>query len=306
MTPCMRIASRVSLSPSLPLSVQPWLTLVQPLAVLRPTHGRLFHASLIAAQSAAAAATVSSADPGRPRSPTEPISRAPEQQQQRRPQTLTDRIALKFRDYIPNTTETYVAYDVTRTLYAECAAQAAYTDGEEFTPSAQFWYRTCARPPTFQAWSQVTMLHMWMIAARLRALDRSRVKVWQQHFIDHFFYDAEDAMLKRYAVKRAGERAGYVKDLYHQYRGMTAAFDEALVRGDAVLATALWRNVFNASDDVDVHALALVTSHVRRCLSRLGAVGDDVVLGGRVAFGLPLEEKAVVNQHSRFLGRHPS
>lgn len=277
------------------------LTPVQP--VLRPAHSRLFHTSSITAQSTAASTAVS---------PAQPIPRAPEQPQQQRrpprtpPQTLTDRIALKFRDYIPNTTETYVAYDVTRTLYAECAAQAAYTDGEEFTPSAQFWYQTCARPPTFQAWSQVTMLHMWMIAARLRALDRSRVKVWQQHFIDHFFYDAEDAMLKRYAVKRAGERAGYVKDLYHQYRGMMAAFDEGLVRGDAVLATALWRNVFNASDDVDVHALALVTSHVRRCLSRLGAIGDDVVLSGRVAFGLPLEEKTVVNERSRFLGRHPS
>lgn len=191
-----------------------------------------------------------------------------------------------------------MAYDVTRTLYHECALQSAYADGEDFSASAAFWYGTCARPPTFQSWSQVTVLHMWMLAARMRALDRDRVKIWQQHFIDHFFYDAEEKMVKRYGIKSAGQRGGYMKDLYHQYRGMTAAFDEGLVRGDAVLATALWRNIFNASSDVDVEVLAMVTSHVRRVVSKLGSVDDEVVLTGRVKFGLPEEERAVVRQKS--------
>ena len=83
----------------------------------------------------------------------------------------------------------------------------------------------------------------------MRALDKGRVKVWQQHFIDHFFYDAEEKMIKRYGIKRAGERTGYMKDLYHQYRGMTAAFDEGLMKGDAILATAIWRYVFLGNPD---------------------------------------------------------
>jgi cytochrome b pre-mRNA-processing protein 3 len=77
----------------------------------------------------------------------------------------------------------------------------------------------------------VTVLHMWMIAARMRAIEKGRVSVWQQHFIDHFFYDSEDKMMKRYGIKSAGQRGGYMKDLYHQYRGMTAAFDEGLMNG---------------------------------------------------------------------------
>lgn len=63
--------------------------------------------------------------------------------------------------------------------------------------------------------------------------------VYQQNFIDHFFYEAEEKMVQL-KVKPA-QRPGYMKDLFEQYRGMTVAFDEGLCSGDAVLATAIWR-----------------------------------------------------------------
>lgn len=37
-----------------------------------------------------------------------------------------------------------------------------------------------------------------------------------------------------------------MKDMLEQYRGSVAAYDEGLVSGDAVLAAAIWRNVFGA------------------------------------------------------------
>ncbi|CCX05643.1 ubiquinol-cytochrome C chaperone-domain-containing protein [Pyronema domesticum] len=242
---------------------------------------------------------ITPADPGAPVNPAAPL--APNVSALNQNLSIADKIALRFKDYLPNTTETYVAFDVTKELYTECALQAAYVDGVDFTPSAKFWYETCNRPPTFQSWSQVTVLHMWMLAARMRALDKGRVKTWQQHFIDHFFYDSEDKMVKRYGIKRASERGGYMKDLYHQYRGMTAAFDEGLVKGDAVMATAIWRNVFSAQEDVDLEVLATVTSYVRRAVSKLSMVDDDVVLTGRVKFGMPTDELPLVRQKSSFL-----
>ena len=253
---------------------------------------RLLHATTARLQG-----TAVPADPGMPRNPSVPLAPSIPPQAL----SLADKIALRFRDYLPQSTETYVAYDVTRDLYTECASQAAYADGVEYSESARFWYETCGRAPTFQGWSQVTMLHMWMLAARMRALDKTRVKIWQQHFIDHFFYDAEDKMVKRYKVMRAGQRTGYMKDLFHQYRGMTAAMDEGLMRGDAVLATAVWRNLFNASEDVDIELLALITSHIRRVLSKLGSVDDEIIYEGRIKFGLPLAEKDMVNRKSNFL-----
>lgn len=194
-----------------------------------------------------------------------------------------------------------MAFDITRDLYTECANQAAYVDGLDMSESALFWYSTCKRETTFASWAQVTILHMWMLNTRIRALEKEKVAIWQQHFIDHFFYDSEDKMAKRYGIKTSTKRGQYMKDLYHQYRGMTAAFDEGLVRGDAVMATALWRNLFNADDNVDLELLALITSHVRRVVSRLDKVNDEVILKGQVTFGMPLEEMSLVQKKSDYL-----
>ena len=47
-------------------------------------------------------------------------------------------------------------------------------------------------------------------------------------------------------------RQRYLKDLFVQWRGVILAYDEGLVKGDAVLAAAVWRNLFKAREDVDV------------------------------------------------------
>lgn len=58
----------------------------------------------------------------------------------------------------------------------------------------------CDRPKTFMSWAQVTVLHIWMLIVRIRAFEPNRVKTWQQHFVDHFFYDAEGKMIHTYKV----------------------------------------------------------------------------------------------------------
>ena len=61
------------------------------------------------------------------------------------------------------------------------------------------------------------------------------------------------------------------------------------------------RNVFDASDDVNMEVLAMVTSHVRRAMSKLSMIEDEVILSGRVSFGSPDEEEAVVRKPSKLL-----
>lgn len=45
----------------------------------------------------------------------------------------------------------------------------------------------------------------------------------------------------------------------------------------------------------------MVVSHVRRAMSKLGQVEDEVILSGRIKFGTPDEEEAVVRQPSKLL-----
>ncbi|KAI5852659.1 ubiquinol-cytochrome C chaperone-domain-containing protein [Morchella snyderi] len=216
---------------------------------------------------------------------------------------LVSRMTESVRTLMPSTTETYVAYGVTQELYNECVAQGAYlAGGEDLSPSARFWYETCGRKPTFVAWAQVTVLHMWMLVVRFRAFEQPEsVQTWQQHFVDHFFYDSEGKMIQDYKLTAGGQRKKYLKDLYAQYRGMIAGYDEGLVKGDAVLAAAVWRNVFDADPDVDVELLAVVTSYVRRCVAGLDKVEDDVVHAGKIKFGLPMDEEPVVRMRSKYL-----
>ena len=106
-----------------------------------------------------------------------------------------------------------------------------------------------------------------------------------------------------------------------------ASYDEGLVKGDAVLAAAVWRNVFkgqgameakveagarsgDAADKVgggdgegesgvNFANLALVVSYMRDCLSVLDRMSDgEVVREGNVVFGDPEGERGLVGLRS--------
>lgn len=134
-------------------------------------------------------------------------------------------------------------------------------------------------PPTFSTWTHVTMLHMYLIVVRLRACEPERYKRWTDQLVDHFFHAAEDRMVKQHDLTSRALRQRYLKDLFVQWRGLLLAYDEGLAGGeDAVLAAAVWRNLFKARDDIDARALAGVVGFMRRCLREWDRMDDDAFL----------------------------
>ncbi|RPA74541.1 hypothetical protein BJ508DRAFT_230692 [Ascobolus immersus RN42] len=264
-----------------------------------------------------------------------------------------------IRQALPGTTETYVAYNITKQLYLECAKQGDYgvidlaikasgKDKKKVGKSIQgtgmgasmsdlplvalgeedkvaFWYHgmsylyglessqmksfeddangmaVCKREKTFNSWAQVTLLHIWMLCARFRTFPREKSKVWQHHLVDHFFFDAEEKMVKGFDMTNGSLRTRYLKDMFVQYRGMVAALDEGLFKDDPTLASAIWRNVFDASENVDLEHLTAVVSYVRRCLHGLDKVSDDTVEKGLIYFGNPADEIKTVQEPSKRL-----
>lgn len=186
--------------------------------------------------------------------------------------------------------EPYRVVQATEEIYKTCAREASYTipdkdrkagtihktdEGEDIGEGKTMWHEDFQLPPTFSTWSQVTMLHMYLVFARLRNLDRDAARSWQQQLIDHFFFDAEERMDLTHGIGSRGLRQRYLKDLFVQWRGVIAAYDEGVVKGDPVLAAAVWRNVFKAREDVDVRALATVVSWMRLCLKMLDQIPDE-------------------------------
>jgi len=94
-------------------------------------------------------------------------------------------------------------------------------------------------------------------------------------------------MVQLHNVHSRAIRNKYLKDLYIQWRGLLAGYDEGLIRGDAVLATAVWRNVFKADEDVDFIALGQVISYMRGVLKGLDGMSDSAIADGEVVFGSP-------------------
>ena len=106
---------------------------------------------------------------------------------------------------------------------------------------------------------------------------------------------AEDRMISHHNISARSVRNKYLKDFFLQWRGLQAGYDEGLIKGDAVLAAAVWRNVFQAREDVDWRGIGDVVSYVRGCVKALEQLPDDVVVsGGGVAFGDPSGERADV------------
>jgi len=174
-------------------------------------------------------------------------------------------------------------------------------DGEDLGVGEGWWISGLGLQPTFSTWSQVTMLHMYLLSARFRCFEAHIAQPWQQHLLDHFFYDAENRMTVEHNMHARGTRNKYLKDLFIQWRGLLAAYDEGLARGDAVLAAAVWRNIFKAKEDVDVRAIAQIVSYMRRVLKGLDKTPDADIQACKVEFGSPEEESAVVALKSKMM-----
>lgn len=98
-----------------------------------------------------------------------------------------------------------------------------------------------------------------------------------------------------------GTRNKYLKDLFIQWRGLLAAYDEGLMKGDAVLAAAVWRNVFKAREDIDIKALAMIVSFMRKALKGLDGMTDEQVMSAALKFGGPTNEIKIVGDRSQML-----
>ena len=144
---------------------------------------------------------------------------------------------------------------------------------------------------------------MYLIVVRLRCLDRETYQQWQQQLVNHFFNDAEEKMDLVHNVYSRSIRQRYLKDLFTTWRGNVLAYDEGLAKGDAVLAAAVWRNIFRASEDVDLRSLAAIVSWMRLCLKNLDQMQDPALLyHGASVFKWPVKsELTLVDRPSKLL-----
>lgn len=224
-----------------------------------------------------------------------------------------------IRNAIKRSSEPYRVVTATKQIYEACAKAAPYKidpiaikagtipktpEGEDLGEGKGMWHDDFKLPPTFSTWSQVTMLHLYLIFARLRNLDIDAARSWQAQLVDHFFFDAEERMDISHGISSRAMRGRYLKDLFVQWRGIVAAYDEGVAKNDAVLASAVWRNVFKAREDICVRDLAAIVSWMRLSLKMLDQMPDEAlfVRAGSALKWPAKNEFAVVDKATRQVG----
>lgn len=214
-------------------------------------------------------------------------------------------------------TETYVAYGATRDLIKECTKPGEYKipqallkggeipvddNGVHLGEGEGWWYDTLGLKPTFSNWAQITFIHMYMLQVRFRMFPQTHAPVWIQHLTNHAFYAAEDRLVVWHKFNANSLRQKYLKDMFSQWRAVLLSYDEGLVKGDAMLAAAIWRNLLGAREDADFEKLAQIVGYMRKELKRLDNATDDDVANGQWKFrGSPGDEAGLVKSPSRLM-----
>jgi len=141
---------------------------------------------------------------------------------------------------------------------------------------------------------------MWMLKVRIRMYPKEMADHWNVMLTNHFFWECEKTLDFEHLLG-AGQRKDSLKDYHKIWIGTILAYDEGLVHGDAVMAAAIWRQVWNGDENADPIKIALVTADVRRELARLAKLDDHVMARGYVGFGQPIAETEVLMSPAAFL-----
>lgn len=215
------------------------------------------------------------------------------------------RLAKSLRAVAPESTETYITYGLTEMLFKSCADQAPYTIADELRTGIytgkgppknareedvgvpdgpaganSWWFKTLELEPTFSVWSQVCFLHMYILIVKLRTLPYQKSFMdHQRYLLEHFSNAAEDKMALLHGMSARGIRNKYLKELFIQWRGITYAYDEGMVGGDAVLAAAVWRNLWKADENVDWEKVAMVVAFMRRSIAGMADESVNNIAG---------------------------
>ncbi|KAH3666025.1 hypothetical protein OGAPHI_004214 [Ogataea philodendri] len=174
--------------------------------------------------------------------------------------------------------------------YQMCKDQSLQFKNDPLSETATFWYQTLGLPRTFGQWFQITGLHVWLLFVRMRAMPFKVGKNYQQKLVDNFFRDIELRLSEEMNVLSGQIRESYMKDFHSQLLGITFSYDEALAsNSDAVLAAALWRNMFNGDKNIDNVKLEALVRYVRMQLYVLDKICDRAFGFGDFEFVSPNE-----------------
>ncbi|TPX31559.1 hypothetical protein SmJEL517_g05148 [Synchytrium microbalum] len=160
--------------------------------------------------------------------------------------------------------------DSARVAYEKCS--------HAFENNKPFFVKELGLPDAFSSWFAITVLHVWMYTARLRA-EQGEGKELSQEIFNHLWLDVEMKLHKAGVKHRINAR---ITELLGSFYGQTLAYDEGLATSDAIFAAALYRNVFGGREVKPTTVEALL-KYVRSKVQVVDSADSAAILDGSVA-----------------------
>jgi hypothetical protein len=127
-----------------------------------------------------------------------------------------------------------------------------------------------------------------MLHTRLRCYPPRTTRMYQQMLTDAFFEDIEMRIYFEYNIKSQRFIQKQMKEFFENFRGITIAYDEGIVKSDAVLAAAFWRNLYQSSQTaVDFEKLAKIVNYFWKNMKLLDMSGQKAFQAGEFGFLSP-------------------
>ncbi|XP_060843175.1 ubiquinol-cytochrome-c reductase complex assembly factor 1 [Rhopalosiphum padi] len=121
-------------------------------------------------------------------------------------------------------------------------------------------------PDTFNSWFIITELHLWMIFVRL--MNEGTKGTMIRNFLMEALWNDVEFRSKKLATVSSDVRHRQIKELSDQLRGALVGYDEGWLSNDMVLASMVWRRVFNKECN-DPEQIELVVKYIRKQMSIL-------------------------------------
>jgi len=130
-------------------------------------------------------------------------------------------------------------------------------------------------PDTFYSWFVITELHIWMISARAMA-EGDQGKLLRNSLVEALWADVARRVKKLGAANPSATRA-QVQELSEQLQAALISYDEGLQSDDVVLASALWRRVYQMEFAYPQHLEELV-SYIRKHIHIMDHLSMEQIL----------------------------
>ncbi|XP_076124338.1 ubiquinol-cytochrome c reductase complex assembly factor 1 [Alosa pseudoharengus] len=151
------------------------------------------------------------------------------------------------------------------------------------------FFEKCSLPDTLNSWFLVAQFHVWMCLVRMR--QEGREGKYMCRYIVHSMWEDVEQRSKIMGID-AVQRKEAMRAMTENFYAAIFGYDEGILSDDAVLAAALWRNLFNRQCE-DPLQLELMVEYVRKQMQFIDALdGEDLLLTGEVKWRPLAEENA--------------